>query len=199
MPNKTDSKINLPVPDTENISDKNGRLEVSEILKLQELEWSETQPTEEPLQLSLFELLDPLNSFKTDDCSGGEVSELGILQGNMRERFKDWQTRRSLIKEINENSRLEESDSAQFRVKADSALYLAAFLLDPASREAVLGDMEEKFHDCVKSFGAKKSIRILRRDVIISILVSVKEVCRSKMIRLLISVGVYKIYKYFIG
>ena len=100
MPNKTDSKINLPVPDIGNISNKNGRLEDVETLKLQELALKEVEA--EPTPLAIFDVLDSFNEFSQMNSSSDEVDlskktlRLRISLKEIRNRLKEKTALRNL-------------------------------------------------------------------------------------------------------
>lgn len=88
------------MPDIGNISNKNGRLEDVETLKLQELALKEVEA--EPTPLAIFDVLDSFNEFSQMNSSSDEVDlskktlRLRISLKEIRNRLKEKTALRNL-------------------------------------------------------------------------------------------------------
>jgi hypothetical protein len=78
-------------------------------------------------------------------------------------------------------------------------LLVAAFVLPSDSRDAALGDMEEKYNESLTRFGRKWANRLMARDILCSISSKLISLTRKILIIALKVIGLYELYRRFIG
>lgn len=78
-------------------------------------------------------------------------------------------------------------------------LLVAAFVLPSDSREAALGDMEEKYNKAVTRFGRKWSNCLMARDILGSIFPKLINLTRKMLFTALKAIGLYEVYRRFKG
>lgn len=99
-------------------------------------------------------------------------------------------------------SKITTSEQSTKPTKEDPPRYLllvAAFILPSDSRDAALGDMEEKYNKAFTRFGRKWAIRLMARDILCSIFSTLIHLTRKMLVAALKVIGIYEIYRRFKG
>jgi hypothetical protein len=79
----------------------------------------------------------------------------------------------------------------------ESLFYVASFLYDVETRDAALGDLEERFEKWCSELGLKKAKRRLAGDIFDSLKEVVEDTLRKRGVQAIKAAGLYKLLRYF--